>query len=232
MFNQADLSLPESFKNVVRLFPLPNVVLFPGVVQALHIFEPRYRTLMEDSLAEDQLITMAYVKPAWEQSSNADPEIADTVCIGKILSHSQLPDGRYNLFLVGTKRAQITQELDVETPYRMAQVQLVKDRNVGGADQMALRQQLVMEFRKLAALHDEWNHDALDQFLSDDLPLGQLIDMIGYASGAEPAEQQLLLENEEVGRRGYLVLEILRRKIREKKSFMKRPDFPPDFSLN
>ena len=102
--NHADLSLPDGFANIVRLFPLPNVVLFPGVVQALHLFEPRYRVLMDDALAADELITMAYLKPDSVPTEAVDgqPEISKIVCVGKILSHTLLDDGRYNVFLVGT----------------------------------------------------------------------------------------------------------------------------------
>ena len=57
-----DLTLPHNFENKVRLFPLPNLVLFPGVMQGLHVFEPRYRQLMDDALAADHLITMAVLK--------------------------------------------------------------------------------------------------------------------------------------------------------------------------
>jgi len=56
MSNHMNLSLPENFDNQVRLFPLPNLVLFPGIVQALHLFEPRYRELIKAALATDELI--------------------------------------------------------------------------------------------------------------------------------------------------------------------------------
>ncbi len=53
----------EDFAGKVRVFPLPNLVLFPHVMQPLHIFEPRYRELLEDALAGDRLITMALLDP-------------------------------------------------------------------------------------------------------------------------------------------------------------------------
>ena len=90
--------LPPGFSNIVRLFPLSNVVLFPGVVQTLHLFEPRYRSLMADALSADELITMAYQMPEGQSSIVERPAISDTVCVGKILSHTELEDGCYNLF--------------------------------------------------------------------------------------------------------------------------------------
>ncbi|WP_390891137.1 LON peptidase substrate-binding domain-containing protein [Gemmata palustris] len=50
--------------------PLPNLVLFPHVVQGLHIFEPRYRQMAADALAGDGLIAMALLRP--DQDEPAD----------------------------------------------------------------------------------------------------------------------------------------------------------------
>ena len=61
-----DASHPDDFSGPVRLFPLPNLVLFPYVLQPLHIFQPRYRELMADALHDDRLIALATLKPGWE----------------------------------------------------------------------------------------------------------------------------------------------------------------------
>ena len=55
--------LPHDFSGTVRLFPLPNLVMFPHVVQPLHIFEPRYREMLEDALEHDRLLAMALLQP-------------------------------------------------------------------------------------------------------------------------------------------------------------------------
>ena len=57
------------FSNRCRLFPLPNLVLFPHAVLPLHIFEPRYRQMTEDALAGDQLVTIVQIKPKAPGSS-------------------------------------------------------------------------------------------------------------------------------------------------------------------
>ena len=62
-----DLNPLDDFHGLARLFPLPNLVLFPAVVQPLHIFEPRYRQLMEDALKDNRLIGMALLRPGWEE---------------------------------------------------------------------------------------------------------------------------------------------------------------------
>jgi len=226
-------SLPEDFGNVVRLFPLPNVVLFPGIVQALQLFEPRYKALAEDSIASDQLITMALIDSQWKTQQSTVPSIARTVCIGKILSHTKLEDGRYNLFLVGLSRAEIVSELNSEKPYRMAEIRLVEEHLAEEHELTVLRAEICAKFRKLASYRSGWHQDALDQFLGEDLPLGQLVDMVCYSCGAGIAEQQQVLETVDLVERGNVVLEILAGQIKASESELgSAQDFPPSFSLN
>ena len=78
-----DLSFaPQEFSGKVRLFPLPNLVLFPHVMQPLHIFEPRYRFLLEDALATDRLIAMALLAPGWENDYEGRPPLYPMACLG------------------------------------------------------------------------------------------------------------------------------------------------------
>ena len=53
--------------DLLPLFPLPNVVLFPNVFLPLHIFEPRYREMVADALASDRMIGMVLLRPGWER---------------------------------------------------------------------------------------------------------------------------------------------------------------------
>src|SRR5271166_1167351 len=101
---------PADFGGTARLFPLPNLVLFPHVVQPLHIFEPRYRQLMSDALADDRLIAMALLQPGWESDYEERPAIYPGVCIGQIYKEEKLSDGRFNLLLHGAARAQVLNE--------------------------------------------------------------------------------------------------------------------------
>jgi Lon protease-like protein len=69
-----------TFCGVARLFPLPNVVLYPHVMQPLHIFEERYREMLEDALAGDKLIAMAMLEPGWEADYDSRPPISPDAC--------------------------------------------------------------------------------------------------------------------------------------------------------
>ena len=148
--------LPEDFTGTVRLFPLPNLVLFPNVVQPLHIFEPRYREMLEDSLAADQLIAIALLQPGWEADYDERPSIFPVTCIGRVVSHSRLEDGRYNLLLLGLRRASVIRELPATTSYRMAEVAVLEDvySETSGSRRVKLQRDLIRRaVRRLEYIH-------------------------------------------------------------------------------
>src|SRR5258707_3640359 len=78
------------------IFPLP-IVLFPGAPQPLHIFEPRYRQLLQDCLAGDQRFGIAYVAPDPSPGADPVPLPGDVGCVALIRSNQPLPDGRANI---------------------------------------------------------------------------------------------------------------------------------------
>ena len=85
----------------IPVFPLPNVVLFPSVFLPLHIFEPRYRRMVDDALSGDRIIGMVLLKPGWEGSYEGHPAIYEVGCAGLITHAERTEDGRYNLVLRG-----------------------------------------------------------------------------------------------------------------------------------
>src|SRR5204862_1471569 len=103
----------------IPLFPLPNVVLFPNVFLPLHIFEPRYRQMVADSLDSDRLIGMVLLKPGWQAEYEGRPPVYPIGCSGVITHVESLADGRYNIVLRGLERFRIASE-DHEKAYRRA----------------------------------------------------------------------------------------------------------------
>ena len=174
--------IPEDFDGIVRLFPLPNLVLFPHVVQALHIFEPRYCEMLSDSLESDHLITMALLIPGWESEIERKPKMGDFVCIGRIISHTPTDDGRHNILLAGLSRAKLIHELDVNTPFRQALVEMIED--VVPADAVHLldeyRDNLLAVFRAMIP-YEAAQSKTFSDLLTQQLPLGILTDIIAYA---------------------------------------------------
>lgn len=227
--SKPELQLPESFDGHVRLFPLPNLVLFPGVIQALNLFEPRYRQLMEHVLDDDQLITIALVKPDPVNLSMPVPEICQTVCVGKVMTHAKLPNGTYNLFLAGVSRAVIVDELASDTLYRQAKVKLISESTLSVAEEKSLRAKLVQLLKSTQGPESHFNKATeIEKF-----EVGQLVDVIAYSSGISPLEQQRILEIPEIGERSKFLISALARLSEQNASNEGGPrEFPPDFSLN
>ena len=93
--------------DLLPLFPLPNVVLFPNVFLPLHIFEPRYREMVADALASDRMIGMVLLRPGWERDYEGRPPVYPIGCSGVITHVERLADGRYNIVLRGVERFRI-----------------------------------------------------------------------------------------------------------------------------
>jgi Lon protease-like protein len=224
----------EGFGGTVRLFPLPNLVLFPHAAQPLHIFEPRYRQLMADALADDRLITMALLRPGWEDDYHQSPPLHPVVCIGRIVQDQHLPDGRYNLLLHGLCRAQLGQELKTDRLYRLARVQLMQDIPVPvPATEQSLRQMLAEAVTPFFSAHPP-AREHLRRLLETPISLGNLCDIFAFALPLEIASKQELLEAAQVEARARLLLRRLAERApptEQVPESASRP-FPPEFSDN
>lgn len=232
MFNEAT-ELPEDFAGVVRLFPLPNFVLFPQVAQPLHVFEPRYRELTEDALAGDQLIAMASLQPGWEADYEGRPAIFPVITVSKIMAHSRLEDGRYNLLLRGLRRAAVVREYPPEHSFRIAEVALLDDvYPAGGAIRRAqVQRDLLYTFQQLVP-DSPVAQEQFEQLLSQQLPLGVLADIVSHMLPLDFEFKRLLLAEWNVDIRAEQLLERL--KVLVDQPIQERGDspFPPSFSDN
>src|SRR4029453_7680480 len=103
------------------IFPLPNAVLFPNVFLPLHIFEPRYREMVGDSLQGDRIIGMVLLRPGFETDYEGRPPVYPIGCAGVITHAERLADGRFNIVLRGMEKFRIAGE-EADRLYRMATV--------------------------------------------------------------------------------------------------------------
>lgn len=219
----------EDFRGVARLFPLPDVVLFPTVVQPLHIFEPRYRQLTADALSDDRLIALVLLKPGWEEDYALRPPVHSIACLGRILNEQKIKDGRYNLLLHGLRRIRIVKELAPVRLYREARVELLDERaGAASPEEKVLRSELSKQLLPLMKIQAGAREQA-EKLLASDLPLGRLCDLFGFALPLESSIKQQLLEEMDVARRAHTLLEHLR--TLEVEPVLDRK-FPPDFSSN
>ncbi len=142
---------------VLRLFPL-NTVVFPGQQLPLHIFEPRYRQLVQEVMAEDAEFGIALIRRGQVAGGGAVP--ADVGCAVRIIQAEELPDGRFNIACQGTRRFRV-RELLGEDPFLRAEVdfQPVPDDADDDAT-AALAQKISAQFtdhlRLTLALQDGW----------------------------------------------------------------------------
>lgn len=129
----------------LKVFPLPSVVLFPGAAVPLHIFEPRYRAMVEDAAKGDGVFAMAQLALGWEAQYGGSPELLPLMCVGAMSVHQPLEDGKFNVVLTGVSRARLIQEWPEAQGrlYREVEVELLPDPEFDGPEEAQLRQAVV-----------------------------------------------------------------------------------------
>lgn len=197
---------PSRFSGTVRLFPVPNLVMFPHVVQPLHVFEERYREMMDDCLEDDGLLALPILKPGWELEYASRPPIENCACLGKVVLHRKLDDGCYNLLVLGVARIKILQELDPVHSYRKARVEVVRDilPEPELSRAISLHEQLSGAIRDSCACCE--TPDAVNQILANEYPLCELTDLVAYALPLPCELKQSLLGELCVLRRAEMLL--------------------------
>ena len=175
------------------IFPLPTVVLFPNVFLPLHIFEPRYRQMVAESLAGDRIIGMVLLRPGYEDEYEGAPPVYATGCSGLITHADQLEDGKYNLVLRGLEKFAIHSE---ELPaagrlYRSAVISPIDDSMRDGE-----RDELRHERKRLQHLLTPLFHDTLSRYLPEAMPDEDLVNALAQYLEFAPVEKLALLERQ------------------------------------
>lgn len=191
---------------LIPVFPLPDVVLFPGVFLPLHIFEPRYLEMVKDSLAGDRLIGITLLQPGWGHDAEATPPIYPVGCVGLISHIEELSDGRYNLVLRGVEKFRVVREEALTRAYRRASVDYFEE-SMTAADRETVRKQRHRLERLLTAVGD-----APDQPFPSTLSDEEVINALAQYLDLEPIERQALLEQDGVARRCGALIELLEMK--------------------
>jgi uncharacterized protein len=214
------------FKGTARLFPLPNLVLFPQVVQGLHIFENRYRQMMADALASDRLISLVMLKPGWEENYDGRPEIETVACLGRVTWYEKLDDGRYNLRLRGLSRIRLISEVATDRLYRIAEAELIPDQPASDSNTAREYRQSLAKL-VLPQFEDTHVRRQLQELFDGEMSLGQLCDVLSYALPLPMELKQALLGESLTDRRAIALITALQTHAEQ----ADRP-FPPPFSEN
>jgi len=178
--------MPEPAKlpdlSQLPVFPLPGITLFPHTHLPLHIFEPRYRALMEDTLrkpADMHCFAMGTLVEAANADTLGDPPVSNIVGVGRIIEYSRIPDGRYMLVLQGIGRARLTRELELINGYRVFAGDWLPDVTPDWPGNWSTDLAAELKTHALGLLRED--AEKFRKLLADQDDLGKLSDLIcGY----------------------------------------------------
>jgi Lon protease-like protein len=187
-----------TFKVRMPIFPLGGAIVFPRTEIPLHIFEPRYREMIRDAIDGSGQIGM--IQP---QGMDETSPLYAIGCVGEIAGVEELEDGRFNIVLQGSTRFRLLDEIDLETPYRNADVDVAAyDESEPPPLGMAERSEVEREAKRLGdALRLAVDWDAVGR-LDDEMLVNAIAQVAPFDTGAK---QALLEEATLAGRTDLLV---------------------------
>jgi Lon protease-like protein len=186
----------------VPVFPLAGALLFPRAQLPLHIFEPRYRAMVRDALASDQLIGMIQPRDQAEP-----PALFEIGCLGRIVGSEETDDGRFNIVLEGLGRFRVAAEADVTTPYRQV------DADSGSFDDLATPEPLAIaqraELEREARRYADALGYAVDWEAVTRLDDEMLVNGIAQIAPLDVSSKQALLEAADISERCELLVQFM-----------------------
>ena len=203
---------PVSIPQVIPLFPLPNLVFFPRTYVPLHIFEPRYREMVQAAAASHRMVGMVLLKEGWEADYEGTPAIFAMGCVGRMMNVQRLSDGRSNILLQGLRRFEIQHEVGAES-YRQGRI-VLKDLFQPDA---VLPPEIRREIVKVVAgfIRNREDGIALSAMLKQPIHDDVLVQNLSFALDFTPLEKQFLLESESLIQQGRRLLDLLQFKLHE-----------------
>ncbi len=189
----------------ITIFPLPGVILFPGLQLPLHMFEPRYKAMVTDAMARDRQIGM--IQPLGQAGASDDdkPALYKMGCLGRIADVEVLDDGRYNVILDGVARFHMLRELDVTTPFRQVEGELIEENPADLTLEKSKREALEKQARAFADAQG-YNVDWESVASLDDL---SMVNGVAQIAPFDGAAKQALLEANNLADRAQLLVQLM-----------------------
>jgi hypothetical protein len=186
----------------VPIFPLAGAILFPRAQLPLHIFEARYREMVRDAI--DGPARIAMIQPTSLESDDA--ALYAVGCVGEIVGIEELDDGRYNIVLLGSNRFRMVREVESDSSYRCAEVD-IEAFDDGEPDPLSIvqRAEVEREARRLGdalGLAVDWEAVAR---LDDEM----LVNAIAQVAPFDPGAKQALLEQPTLDGRADLLVQLM-----------------------
>lgn len=188
----------------LSIFPLTGALLFPRMQLPLHIFEPRYRAMVTDSLARDRRIGMIQPRPGVRETPGEPVPLFDIGCVGRIAEVEAFDDGKFDIVLEGLSRFRILRELEVTTLFRQIEAELIADAE-DEVLTMGERASLELESRRFA----ERQGYAVDWSAVSRLDDEALVNGIAQIAPFDPAAKQALLEADTLSERAELTVQLM-----------------------
>jgi Lon protease-like protein len=201
--------MPEAIElpTAVPVMPLPGVLLFPNALLPLHIFEPRFRDMLDHALHDDRMLCVALVRPERQQwRTSADFFPVSTV--GLIRACVERSDGASDLILQGIRRVKFS-EFEQETPFPIARIKPLKTRTKLTVETDALAAK-VLEFYAQLKNSGRELPEKIDHYLSEMADPEMLADLIASTFISDAARRQQLLEELDLNQRLRLLIQYLR----------------------
>jgi Lon protease-like protein len=203
------VALPE----ILPVFPLTGVMLLPGTVLPLHIFEKRYRAMVEDALDAGRIFGM--IQPFTPQNDNRGPQPgADNVapdlykvgCAGYIEQCEKLPDERFFLQLKGVNRFRFSEELKLQRGYRRVKASYQEFLDATPNESWKCdRASLLEALANFGTAHGMQVRPEQAEKFSD----LELVNLLAVSLPFHPAEKQALLEANNLTDRETMLVNLL-----------------------
>ena len=184
---------------ILPIFPLPDVTFFPHTFLPLHVFESRYRAMVQDTLARDRRIAVVRLRPGYEARYEGKPAVFSVAGAGEIVNCERLASGRFNMLVRGQWRVRIDAEIPSDTLYRVVRARRLEDAPAA-EDVTALVTRIRASCKHLLEALDR-PVDVLESALGADQAPGTIADRVAAAFLPDPSLRQSLLETLDVGQR-------------------------------
>ena len=187
----------DQISRTIALFPLAGALLLPRGQMPLNIFEPRYLDMIREAVNDTHLIGM--IQPQDPSSTELEPEIYKTGCVGRIDAFKETKDGRLLITLTGLCRFKVIEELPMAQPWRRAVVSYAAyrrdmDSPAPGSFNRDTLFEALKSYLDLKEMDTDW--EALEKITDE-----SLVSSLAMMCPFEPSEKQALLEADNLAKR-------------------------------
>lgn len=206
-------SIQVHFGRAMPLFPLDSATLLPQQVLPLHIFEPRYRQMVESALdGAGQFAMAVFSGSSWKQNYHGRPAIRPAVCVGQVVQHEKLKDGTYHVLLQGVCRARILYETppSLEKLYREAMIEPIGEDDVDQEQLQPARERLDELLTHTSLKQLRATRPVLQYVRNDEVPTSVVLELVSFTLLSDKEiRYKLLEEGDPAARAGLIFRELL-----------------------